>query len=96
MLNVKVINFLGKKWPNVSVKLIKIDDYFYYKPTVIESKTNKEGIANFKDISEGTYLIEASTKRTILQKIFSIDINDTIKIRMPSVFGWIKMEKNSF
>jgi len=92
MLKVKVINFLGRKWANANIKLIKIDDNFYHNPEITEGKTNDKGIANF-NISVGTYFIEVSTKKVVVQKIITTEADDTFTVRMPSLFGFIKMEK---
>lgn len=92
-LTITTTNLIGRKWANIDVKLGRIDDCFYHKPREIESKTNNEGIVNFKSIFEGAYLIQISAKKVFSEEIHIIKNNASIKIKLPSLFGWFYKEK---
>lgn len=87
-LTVITTNLLERKWSNVNVKLTRVDDYFYHKPKEFGGKTDKKGNSTFKSILEGGYLIQVSTKKVISQELHSIEKNKTLKIKLPSIFGW--------
>jgi tRNA(Ile2) C34 agmatinyltransferase TiaS len=92
-LTIEVKNFIGIKQKNVNLKLIRIDDYLYYKPKEYESKTDEEGIANFNSILEGAYLVQILKNKILVEKILEVRKNDTIEIRLPIMFGLFKKEQ---
>jgi len=92
-LTITTTNALGRKWKNVNVKLIRIDDYFYHNPKEIEGVTNDDGILKFNSILEGAYLVQISTKKVFLEEVHVIRKNELIKIKIPSIFGWFHKEK---
>ena len=93
-LTVITKNLLGRKWPNVNVQLTRIDDCYYHNiPVEIIRTTDGEGKCVFESILEGDYLIHISTKRVFLEKLYTIQKDETIDIRLPSVFGWFRKGK---
>lgn len=86
-LTIIATNLLGRKWSDVSVKLTRVDDYFYHKPKEYDGVTDKEGKVIFKSILEGGYLLQASTKKVVLEELHTIKGNETIKIKLPFIFG---------
>ncbi len=92
-LTITTTNIIGRKWGHINVKLIRIDDYFYYKRKEIENKTNEEGVLNLKSILDGAYLIQTSIKRVFSEEIHIITKDETIRIKLPSLFGWFYKKK---
>jgi len=92
-LTIEVKNLIGLKQKNVNLKLIRIDDYFYHKPKEYETKINEESVANFKSILEGAYLVQTLKNKILVEEILEIRKNDTIKIRLPTIFGLFKKEQ---
>ena len=92
-LTIEVKNFIGIKQKNVNLKLIRIDDYYYHQPKEYESRTNEEGIANFKSILEGAYLVQSLKNKILVEGILEIRKNETIKIKLPTIFGLFKKEQ---
>ena len=74
-LTIEVKNFIGIKQKNVDIKLIRIDDYFYHKAKEYESKTNEDGIANFKSILEGAYFVQTLKNKILIEQIIGLRKN---------------------
>lgn len=87
-LTIVTTNRFGRKWSNVNINLIRVDDYFYHKPKEVSGVTDERGRSTFKSILEGGYLIQVSTKKVILEELHVLKEDKTIKIKLPSIFGW--------
>lgn len=92
-ITIKIKNLIGIKQKNAKIKLIRIDDYFYYKPKEAERETNDEGIAEFKSILQGAYLVQILKNKIFIEQILELRKSDYLKIRLPAIFGLFKKEQ---
>lgn len=87
-----ITNLLGKPVADVELSLNKIDDYYYTSKADLVSKTNQEGMAKFKSLSTGAYVLRVLSSRIDYEKIIAIN-SDKIKIRLPILIGLLKTRK---
>ncbi len=95
MVTVAVTDILVKEAPKAEVYLIKIDDYFYGRQNKKKGETNKDGFVKFKSVSDGAYLVRVTNKKSIVEKIYEIEDNNWIRIRLPLFFNLLKRSKSA-
>jgi hypothetical protein len=104
-LKINLRNILFKPLEKVHIELRKVDFDFFdtivskkgkrskLKSKIFQSITSDEGIAAFKEIREGVYVVRLTKKSSIFEKIIEIHSNSIKKIYAPIVFPFLKINK---